>query len=67
MARQKNYAPDFKAKIALAALSGNKTVAELNTAHGSYQTQIDRHTHKQTNSCLTSGNTSQTIIDSNTE
>ena len=29
MAKRKNYAPDFKAKVALAALSNNKTVAKL--------------------------------------
>ncbi len=29
MTKQRNHAPDFKAKVALAALSGNKTAAEL--------------------------------------
>ena len=42
MARRKNHAPDFKAKVALAALSGNKTVAELSTEYGVHQTQINR-------------------------
>ena len=34
MAKGRNHAPDFKAKVALAALSGNKTVAELSTEYG---------------------------------
>ncbi len=42
MSRRKNHAPDFKAKVALAALSGNKTVAELSTEYGVHQTQINR-------------------------
>ena len=42
MAKRKNHAPDFKAKIALAVLSGNKTVAELSTEYGVHQTQINR-------------------------
>ena len=29
MAKRRNHAPAFKAKVALAALSGNKTIAEL--------------------------------------
>ena len=42
MAKRKNHAPDFKAKVALAVLSGNKTVAELSTEYGVHQTQINR-------------------------
>lgn len=42
MAKRKNHAPDFKAKVALAAMSGNKTVAELSTEYGVHQTQINR-------------------------
>ena len=42
MVRRKNHAPDFKAKVALAAMSGNKTVAELSTEYGVHQTQINR-------------------------
>ena len=42
MTRRRNHAPDFKAKVALAALSGNKTVAELSTEYGVHQTQINR-------------------------
>ncbi len=38
MAKRKNHAPDFKAKVALAAMSGNKTVAELSTEYGVHQT-----------------------------
>ncbi len=33
---------DFKAKVALAVLSGSKTVAELSTEYGVHQTQINR-------------------------
>ena len=42
MAKRRNHAPDFKAKVALAALSGDKTVAELSTEYGVHQTQINR-------------------------
>ena len=42
MTRRRNHAPDFKAKVALAAMSGNKTVAELSTEYGVHQTQINR-------------------------
>ena len=42
MAKRRNHAPDFKAKVALAAMSGNKTVAELGTEYGVHQTQINR-------------------------
>ena len=42
MTRRRNHAPDLKAKIALAALSGSKTVAELSSEYGVHQTQINR-------------------------
>ena len=42
MAKRKNHAPDFKAKVALEALRGDKTVAELSTEYGVHQTQINR-------------------------
>ena len=42
MAKRRNHAPAFKAKVALAALSGNKTIAELSTEYGIHQTQINR-------------------------
>ena len=42
MAKRKNHAPDLKAKIALAVLSGNKTVADLSSEYGVHQTQINR-------------------------
>ena len=34
MAKRRNHAPGFKAKVALEALSGNKTIAELSTEYG---------------------------------
>ena len=42
MAKRRNHAPAFKAKVALAALSGNKIIAELSTEYGVHQTQINR-------------------------
>jgi transposase len=39
---RKNHAPAFKAKVALAALSGEKTIAELSGEYGVHQTQIHR-------------------------
>ena len=41
MAKRRNHAPAFKAKVALAALSGHKTVAELSTEYGVHQTLIN--------------------------
>ncbi len=40
--KTKESCPDFKAKVALAAMSGNKMVAELSTEYGVHQTQINR-------------------------
>lgn len=42
MSNRKNYSPAFKAKVALAALSGEKTITELSSEHGVHQTQIHR-------------------------
>ena len=42
MSKRRTHAPAFKAKVALAALSGNKTIAELSTEYGVHQTQINR-------------------------
>ena len=42
MAKRRNHAPGFKAKVALAALSGSKTIAELSAEYGVHQTQINR-------------------------
>jgi len=42
MSKRRNYAPAFKAKVALAALSGNKNIAELSAEYGVHQTQINR-------------------------
>ena len=41
MAKRRNHAPAFKAKVALAALSGHKTVAELSAEYGVHQTLIN--------------------------
>jgi transposase-like protein len=38
MSKRKNHAPPFKAKVALAALSGEKTVVELGAEFGVHQT-----------------------------
>ena len=42
MSKRNNHAPAFKAKVALAALSGEKTIAELSSEFGVHQTQINR-------------------------
>jgi transposase len=42
MSKRKNHAPAFKAKVALAALSGEKTIAELSSEFGVHQTLIHR-------------------------
>lgn len=41
MAKRRNHAPAFKAKVASAALSGHKTVAESSTEYGVHQTLIN--------------------------
>lgn len=42
MSKRKNHSPMFKAKVALAALSGEKTIADLSSEFGVHQTQIHR-------------------------
>ena len=42
MTKRRNHAPAFKAKVALAALSGEKTIAELSSEFGVHQTQIHK-------------------------
>ena len=42
MSKRKNHSPAFKAKVALAALSGEKTITELSSEFGVHQTQIHR-------------------------
>ena len=42
MSNRKNHAPAFKAKVALAALSGEKTIAELSSEFGVHQTLIHK-------------------------
>lgn len=42
MSKRKNHSPAFKAKVALAALAGEKTIAELSSEFGVHQTVIHR-------------------------
>lgn len=42
MSKRKNHAPTFKAKVALAAVSGEKTITELCCEFGVHQTLIHR-------------------------
>jgi Transposase and inactivated derivatives len=42
MSKRKNHSPAFKSKVALAALSGEKTIAELSSQFGVHPTQIHR-------------------------
>jgi len=40
-AKRKNYSPQFKAKVALAALKNEETTAELSSRFGVHQTMIN--------------------------
>ena len=40
MAKRKNYSADFKARVALEALSGAHTMAELSAKHGVHPNMI---------------------------
>ena len=42
ISKRKNHSPDFKAKVALSALSGEKPLAELSSQFGVHPTQIHR-------------------------
>lgn len=42
MSKRKNHAPAFKARVALTALSGDKTIAELSSEFGVHQTLIHK-------------------------
>lgn len=42
ISKRKNHAPAFKARVALAALSGNKTITELSSEFGVHQTLIHK-------------------------
>lgn len=42
MSRRRNHSPDFKAKVALAALANEKTIAQLSVEYGVHQTQISK-------------------------
>ena len=42
MSKRRNHAPAFKAKVALAAHSGEKTFAELSSEFGVHQTLIHK-------------------------
>ncbi|MGE0697670.1 MAG: transposase [Hyphomicrobiaceae bacterium] len=39
---RRNHSPDFKAKVALAALKGDKTIAQLSDQHGAHASQSKR-------------------------
>jgi transposase len=41
MGKRKRYSADFKAKVALEALRGDLTIAQLVTKHGVHQTLIN--------------------------
>lgn len=40
MSKRKNHSPEFKAKVALEALKGERTVAELSSQFGVHPTMI---------------------------
>lgn len=42
MTKRRNYSPDFKARVALAALSNEKTIAELSIEFGINQNLISK-------------------------
>ena len=42
MPKRKNHAPAFKAKVAPAALSGEKTIAEMASEFGVHQTMVHK-------------------------
>ena len=42
MSKRKNHSPTFKAKVALAALSGEKTIVELSSEFGVHQTLVHK-------------------------
>jgi transposase len=42
MSKRKNHAPAFKGKVALAALSGEKTLAELSAEFGVHPAMISK-------------------------
>ena len=42
MSKRKNHAPAFKAKVALAALVGERTVTELASEFGIHQTMVHK-------------------------
>ena len=42
MAKRRNYSPDFKARVALAALGNEKTVAELSVEFGIHQNLVNK-------------------------
>jgi len=42
MAQRKKYGPDFKAKVALEAIKGEQTMAELSSLYGVHHNQITK-------------------------
>ena len=42
MSKRKNYSASFKAKVALSALAGEKTMAELSSEYGIHQNLVSK-------------------------
>ena len=51
--QRKQYSAEFKARVALEALKGLKTVNELASNYGVHPTQIAHWKHRFTRKCLT--------------
>jgi transposase-like protein len=59
MSKRKNHSPEFKAKVALEALKGERTVAELANQFGVHPTMI--HSWKRALLCRLSWSTIRTV------
>ena len=64
--KRKQQSADFKARVAMAALSGEKTLAELSTEFGVHPTMIStwkQELMKRTNELFARGNKAATVDD----
>lgn len=52
MSKRNNYSASFKAKVALAALSGEKTMAELSSEYGIHQNLVSKWKKQLQNSAV---------------